>query len=124
MTMILCTLAFGLFLAMFCFVPSFYLALIPLVLANVFANIASTLNNTSIQVLVSDEVRGRITSFMLMSFGLMPLGVLPMALAAEHIGAPAAVAVASLILVIGVIIFVASSPTFRRLDAHLESSIP
>ncbi|MBL4888439.1 MAG: MFS transporter [Candidatus Lindowbacteria bacterium] len=121
--MVRCTLGFGVFLAIFCFVPSFYWALIPLILANIFANVASTINNTSIQILVPDEVRGRITSFMLMSFGLMPLGVLPMAYAAEHIGAPAAVAVASVILIVGVIIFVLSSPTFRRLDGHLESSL-
>ena len=121
--MVGCTLGFGVFLAIFCFVPSFYWALIPLILANIFANVASTINNTSIQILVPDEVRGRITSFMLMSFGLMPLGVLPMAYAAEHIGAPAAVAVASVILIVGVIIFVLSSPTFRRLDGHLESSL-
>lgn len=122
-TMVLSTLAFGIFLAVFCFVPTFYLALIPLVLANIFANAASTLNNTSIQLLIPDAVRGRITSFMLMSFGLMPLGVLPMAYAAEHIGAPYAVAVASVVMVIGVILFVLLSPNFRQLDRDLEASV-
>ena len=122
-SMVLGTIGFGIFLGAFCFVPNFYLALLPLLLANIFANVAGTLNNTSIQVLVPDEVRGRITSFMLMSFGLMPLGVLPMAYAAEQVGAPLAVAVASVVMIIAVVVFVSSSPTFRRLDDDLVSSL-
>jgi len=121
--MVLGTVGFGVFLAVFCFIPNFYLALVPLVLANIFANIASTLNNTSIQVLVPDEVRGRITSFMLMSFGLMPLGVLPMAYAAERVGAPLAVTVASVVMIFAVFVFLLLSGTFRRLDKDLISAL-
>ena len=112
-------LAFGLLLALFSTIPNFYIALIPLLFANIFANMSSTLNHTAIQVLVPDDVRGRISSFMMMSFGLMPLGVLPMAFAAEKIGAPIAVTIASGIMVVGVLLFVIASPTLRRLDQDL-----
>ena len=115
-------IAFGSFLLLFAASPSFLLAL-PLVLcANVFAGMFQILNNTAIQLLVPEEVRGRISGFLMMSFGLTPLGTLPMALLAESIGAPWAVAIASALVVAGAIVWYTASPALRGIDATLLSA--
>lgn len=120
--MLASVIAFGSFLLLFAASPSYLLAL-PLVLcANVFAGMFQILNNTAIQLLVPEEVRGRISGFLMMSFGLTPLGTLPMALLAESVGAPWAVAAASGIVVAGAIVWYTASPALRRIDAELEAA--
>ena len=89
--MVVTVIGFALFLAVFTQTSVFYLALLPLVLANLCASAFQTVNNATIQILVDDSVRGRMSSFMMMSFGLTPLGVFPMAVAADHIGAANAI---------------------------------
>lgn len=121
--MIISALLFAIFLGMFCMTNHFYLALIPLLVANIFANACQTLNNTSVQLLIDDAVRGRVSSFMMMSFGLTPLGVLPMAMAAEKIGAPYAVLGACAGLLISVLIFYLVSPTLRNLDFSVQQTL-
>ena len=80
------------------------------------------LNNTAIQLLVPEEVRGRISGFLMMSFGLTPLGTLPMAILAERVGAPIAVAAASALVLVGAIIWYAASPVLRGIDGALVES--
>ena len=50
-----------------------------------------TLNNTAIQLLIPDAVRGRISSFLMMSFSLPLLGSLPLSAVAESQGVSVAV---------------------------------
>lgn len=117
------TLAFAVLLAVFTRTPNFYLALLPLLAANLFANAAQTVNNAAIQLLVEDRMRGRMSSFMMLSFGLTPIGVFPMAIAADRIGAANAVLGASIILIVLVVCFYACSKTLRGLDSAVAAAV-
>ena len=70
-------IGFAVLLAVFTQTSIFYLALVPLILANLCASAFQTVNNATVQILVDDSVRGRMSSFMMMSFGLTPLRRIP-----------------------------------------------
>jgi MFS family permease len=114
--MVLTAIGFALFLAVFTQTSNFYLALLPLILANLCASAFQTVNNATIQILVDDNVRGRMSSFMMMSFGLTPLGVFPMAIAADHFGAAAAILGACVALVLMTAVFLGVSKSLRTID--------
>jgi MFS family permease len=118
--MIVTVIGFAVFLAVFTQTSIFYLALIPLVLANLCASAFQTVNNATVQILVDDSVRGRMSSFMMMSFGLTPLGVFPMAIAADHYGAANAILGACVALVIITAAFLSLSKALRALDSTVE----
>jgi predicted MFS family arabinose efflux permease len=120
--MVVTLIGFALFLAVFTQTSNFYLALVPLILANLCASAFQTVNNATIQILVDDSVRGRMSSFMMMSFGLTPLGVLPMAIAADHFGAAAAILGACIALVVITVAFVVFSKTLRSIDSNVRSA--
>lgn len=117
------TLGFALLLGLFAQTPSYALALIPLLIANTFASASQTVNSSMVQILVDDEVRGRISSLMMMSFGLMPIGVFPMAMAADRYGAANAITGACIVLFILVALFYAFSTTLRSLDRRVNSRL-
>ena len=121
--MVLTAIGFALFLAVFTQTSSFYLALVPLILANLCASAFQTVNNATIQILVDDSVRGRVSSFMMMSFGLTPLGVFPMAIAADHFGAANAILGACVILVLMTTAFVSLSKSLRSIDGTVGVAI-
>ena len=121
--MVVTVIGFALFLAVFTQTSVFYLALLPLVLANLCASAFQTVNNATIQILVDDSVRGRMSSFMMMSFGLTPLGVFPMAVAADHIGAANAILGACVALMIITVAFVGLSRTLRTIDSTVRVSM-
>lgn len=117
------TIAFGVFLAITTQVSNFYLAFIPLLLANMCASASQTVNNATIQLLVEDHMRGRMSSFMLLSFALTPIGVFPMALATDRIGAANAIVGASILLIVTVIVFVILSKTLRGSDGIVADKL-
>ncbi len=88
-----------------------------------FSSVFGTLNNAAIQLLIPDRVRGRISSFLMMSFGITPLGTLPMAAVAERFGAPIAVAGAALLVILVGLLFYASSPSLRSVDARTREAL-
>ncbi len=114
---------FGTFLFAFSLTPHFALALGLIFIANAFASIYSTLNNTAIQMIIPDEVRGRISSFLMMSFSLPLLGTLPMSIVAEGYGAPNAVALASILAVVVAVLFFAGSSKLRAMDASVRAAV-
>jgi MFS family permease len=120
--MMFSVIAFGILLAFFSLSPFFYPAVVLVFSANVFASIFQTLNNTAIQLLVSDDVRGRISSFLMMSFSLPLLGTLPLSAVAERFGAPIAVSAASVAAVVAAVLFHALSPPLRDLDARVRAA--
>ena len=107
---------FAIILAGFSMSPYYLLALPLLLLANIFANMSQTLNQTLIQLLADNEVRGRMTSLMMLSVGLTPLGVLPVAYFAEIYGIDITMFIACILLVLAVLAFYMLSPTMRQLD--------
>jgi Na+/melibiose symporter-like transporter len=121
--MILAAFGFGTFLCLFALSPWYLLGLPLVFLANVFANFYSALNNTAIQMLVPDEVRGRVSSFLMMSFSLPLLGTLPLSAVAEVWGAPAAVAGASVMAVLVAIGFYVTSPSLRHMDERVRRAM-
>ncbi len=121
--MVITALGFGFFLFVFTQTSIFYLALVPLVVANLCASAFQTVNNATIQILVDDSVRGRMSSFMMMSFGLTPLGVFPMAIAADHYGAGNAIMGACVALVVITAAFVGFSKTLREIDNTVRAAM-
>jgi MFS family permease len=120
--MMFSVVAFGILLAFFSLSPYFYPAVALILSANVFASIFQTLNNTAIQLLISDDVRGRISSFLMMSFSLPLLGTLPLSAVAERFGAPVAVSGAAAMAVVAAIVFYLVSPALRDMDARVRAA--
>jgi len=118
--MLTSAIGFGCLLAAFAASPWFLPAVMLCFCANIFASMLGTLNNTAIQLLIPDHVRGRISSFLMMSISLPMLGTLPVAAAAERFGAPIAVATSSLLAVGVAIVFFLASSQLRDLDAHVR----
>ncbi|MES2625037.1 MAG: MFS transporter, partial [Pseudomonadota bacterium] len=118
-TMVASAALFGILLAMFSISDSFVLALGLLLFANMFSNVSLTINNTLVQLLAHNEVRGRMSSFTMLSFGLTPLGVLPIAFAAERYGISSTTFVGCIILLGIVLAMYVFSPTLRGLDKKL-----
>ena len=116
-------IAFGCTLMLFSISPWFLLALPFVFLADVFVSIFMVLNNTAIQLLIPDSVRGRVMSLLMMSFGLTPLGTLPMSWFADQYGAPAAVALASVCMMVIAVLFFLLSPSLRRLDLNTREAM-
>lgn len=118
--MVATTLGFALLLGLFAQIANYYVALAVLLVANTFASASQTVNNAIIQILVDDEVRGRISSLMMMSFSLMPVGVFPMAIAADHFGAANAITGGCVVLIAVIVLFFSLSPALRSLDQRVK----
>ena len=116
-------LGFGIFLFGFSISPYFLLGLFLVFIANVFVSVFSTLNNTSIQLLIPDQVRGRITSFLMMSFSLPLLGTLPVAAVAEAYGAPFAVGLFSILAIVVALLFLGLSRELRQIDQQVKTTM-
>jgi MFS family permease len=112
---------FGVVLAVFTQSPWFYLALVLMLCASMLNDITQTMNNTIVQLLAHNEVRGRMSSMMMLSLGLTPLGVLPVALAAERFGVADTTFFACLIMLVIVALLYGLSPTLRHLDARMAA---
>ena len=85
-SMIASAIAFGALLFAFALSPWYALALLLVFVANIFASYYSTANNTAIQMLVPDEVRGRVSSLLMMSFALPLLGTLAVVGGGQAVG--------------------------------------
>ena len=121
--MIQSVVAFGRLLIAFGFCPWFAPALALILIANIFVSIFGTLNNASIQLLIPDSVRGRVSSFIMMSFSLSMLGVLPVSAAADAFGAPIALGAAAALAVAVSLVFYALSRRLRGLDDQVRSAV-
>ena len=110
-------------LVAFAYSPWFLLALPLVFAAEIGVTVFMTLNNTAIQLLIPDAIRGRVMALLMMSFGLTPLGTLPMALLAEKYGAPIAVASAAGLMLLLTALFFGFSQNLRKIDSLSEQAI-
>jgi MFS family permease len=112
--------ASGAFLVVFSY-ATFGVALAMIALVGLSQMMFMTINNTMIQSVLPDHIRGRVSSVFMMTFGLMPLGVVPASIAAGAIGVEAVTAIGGILLIISVIACFAIFPQFRRLDATVKT---
>jgi predicted MFS family arabinose efflux permease len=120
--MVISGLGFAVLLALFALSPSFWPAVLLALVGYTCSSIYGTLNNAAIQLLVPDDVRGRISSLMMMSISLPLLGTLPVGALADAVGAPIAVASACTTGVLVVLGFWLFSPSLHRLDEAVAAS--
>ena len=90
----------GLLLVVFAFSAYYALAFTVLMLLGAVGTIFMTVNNTIIQQLITDQVRGRVMSLREVSFGLGPSGSLISGAAAGSMGVPFAFIIAGIITVV------------------------
>ncbi len=115
----------AMFYAAFALSPVFELALLLLALASVGQMVFLTTINTVIQATVPAELRGRVVSLVPLALGLTPLSLLPTTVAADAIGAPLTVAIASLLMLGILVAMFWLSPRLRnlRLDALTRADL-
>jgi predicted MFS family arabinose efflux permease len=116
-------LGFALLLGMFALSPWFWPAVALALAGYTLSAIYQTLNNSAIQLLVPDAMRGRISSFMMMSVSLPLLGTLPVGALADRVGAPAAVSSACAAGALFVTGFYLFSPSLRSLDRTVRAGM-
>ena len=95
---------------------AFGLGLVMFGVGNIGGMLFMTTNNATIQAVVSDEMRGRSMSLLMMSFGVMPLGILPITMAVDAFGAPATIAVSSLLMLASMVLFFAFNTRLRTMN--------
>ncbi len=118
--MVAAAAGYGALLFVFALSPWFSVALALMGVIGFVSMTFMTVNNTAIQMVIPDEVRGRVMSVMMMTFGLMPLGAVPAGIAAQSVGAPPVVAVAALLFIVSTLAIVALVPSLRAIDSSLE----
>ncbi|MGB2694262.1 MAG: MFS transporter [Dehalococcoidia bacterium] len=114
------SIAFGACLLLFAVAPWFTLALVFMIGIGFTSMLVMTVNNTAIQMIIPDEMRGRVMSVMMMTFGLMPLGAVPASIAADSVGVAPVVAVGAGLFMTSVLAIFAFIPSFRSLDRELQ----
>ena len=97
------------------FPASFLIGLLILIMVGGAQVGYQAVNNTLIQTIITDDIRGRIMSVYMMAFGLMPLGVLPASYIAGVWGAQVAVGSGGIILALFALGVGILHPSFRRL---------
>ena len=101
--MLLSAGVFGLMLLCLAASGSLATALLSLFGAGCASAVYQATNNTLLQTIVPDHLRGRVIAAYNLTWGLMPLGTLPLGWLADRTGAPLAVGVAgSLCLVFSI----------------------
>lgn len=113
-------LGFGGFLVLFALSPWFYLALVFMAAIGFGSMVVMTVNNTAIQLIIPDEVRGRVMSVMMMTWGLMPLGAVPAGIATQSVGVRPVVVVGAVLFIGSALLIFATIAAFRTLDRELE----
>jgi MFS family permease len=105
---------FGGGLVGFALAPSFWVAIVALVVAGVSYAGYLAVNETLIMAHTDREFYGRVMSVYLLSFGLMPVASFPEAFVADHIGGPLTIAAAGAIVAASVLL-AQLVPSYRRL---------
>ncbi len=107
-------IAQGIGLILFAYSPIYFLSVFLLFAIGAANNVFMTLNNTIIQEMISDEVRGRVMSLREVCFGLGPSASLISGAMAEAMGGSIAVAVAGSISVLVLLAILTLVPQTRQ----------
>jgi MFS family permease len=106
----------GAFLILFSQITWFPLALVALVLVGIFQMFFLASTATILQMIVPDELRGRVLSLYMLDRGFMPLGALFAGTTAHFIGAPLTVAAMGSIVILLTLIVACLIPAIRKLE--------
>jgi MFS transporter, DHA1 family, staphyloferrin A biosynthesis exporter len=107
----------GGFLILFSQITWFPLALVSLVLVGIFQMFFLASTATILQMIVPDELRGRVLSLYMLDRGFMPLGALFAGTTAHFIGAPLTVAVMGAIVIVLTLAVAWLIPAIRKLES-------
>ncbi len=113
-------LALGIGIILFGLAPSFALAIPGLVIAGAASMLYLSVNNSILQMILPDSVRGRVMGLMMMQFGLMPLGTLLATSIADVIGLQATVIVMGSVLAAAALAAMRFLRDFRKLDLYAK----
>jgi MFS family permease len=116
MLLLLLALAFGTALALFGLSHSFLPSLVLLAAVGAGGSGYMAVNNTLVQSNVPERLLGRVMSIYMLSFALMPIGALPAGALAEVIGAPIAVVMGGISIVLFTLAMAVLQPSVRRLE--------
>jgi hypothetical protein len=103
------------FAGLFALTPAFELAAIWLAVSAAGQMLLMNTTNAVIQAVLPTEMRGRVSAMTMMAFGISPFAVLPVAVAADTFGAPATIAVYSVLGLGLLLLLFAASPRLRGL---------
>lgn len=106
----------GFFLILFATIRSFPFALVTLVIAGAFQMFFLASTATILQLIVPDQLRGRVMSLYMLDRGFMPVGALFAGVTAHFIGAPSTVATMGAIVIVLALIVAWLVPAIRRLE--------
>ncbi len=120
--MLLSAAAFGFLIAGFAASRSMPLSLLLLFGGGIASSIYLNIGLTALQLLVPDELRGRVMGVWSMTYFLAAIGGLPAGLVAQWLGAPAAVALGALSVAGFALVVLAAVPSLRRLSASAPPS--
>lgn len=107
----------GVFLILFSQIKSFPLALAVLVMVGVFQLLFMASTNTLLQLIVPDQLRGRVMSLYMLDRGFMPAGALFAGVSAHYIGAPSTVAMMGGIVIVLSLFVAWRVPALRTLES-------
>ncbi len=113
--------AFGMLIAAFAWSTSFVLSLALLGAAGFASSIYLNLGMTTLQVLVPNELRGRVMGVWSLTWVLSALGGLPAGLLAEWLGVQAAVALGALSVTAFALALLVGAPSLRRASAPITA---
>ncbi len=102
---------------------SFYLSLMTMAIVSVMTVSFGTVNDTILQLIAPECLRGRIMGTRLFIWGLAPFGVLPMGIVAEVFGVPFAVTLGAMLYATAIVTIAFLIPELRhfRSDQHSVS---
>jgi MFS family permease len=98
-------------------VGSFPLALVLMFLSGIFGSVYMIAIMTSLQIMVPDEMRGRVMGFYSMTWSIIPLGGMQAGAIASVLGAPWALVIGGLAVVLFALVVATFNPQVRNLTA-------
>ncbi len=104
---VLCGTTFATSVILFALIDSLPASLVLLFISGAASAGFLAINQTSMQLHVANEVRGRVISIYLMTWGMLPFGQLAIGALADQIGASSAIAISAALGIV-VLVFVAS----------------